>query len=148
MKSLLTAFLILFGATLFAQLPSAKFFNKMKSVDGTEYSSVKQNGTDSITGKKIPLFIQTVTVDKDDSLYGKTKVEIEKLIHQKSYTNLISVNDDGNNLNTYFFDKEPNFEILIFTQDSEDNISLISYSAKDLSKSEKEQMKNMKISSN
>ncbi|PZP48998.1 MAG: hypothetical protein DI598_08855 [Pseudopedobacter saltans] len=145
MKTLLTGLFVFLCSSIFAQLPSTATFKTLKSYKKINFTEVHQDGKDSITNKSIPMFVQTVTFDKESPSYQNALSTINKLTSLKDYQNLTSAKEDDNEIKVYNYDKKPDSEILVFSKDADGNVTFVSISAKNLTKEQKEQMRKVSI---
>lgn len=143
MKTLFILAFLSFGLYANAQVPSDSIFAKYKDSTDVTYTSKQQIGKDTVTGQPIPFFVRTLTVKAINPLYRTILSECEKVIKNKAYDSISSQNENGRKLDAKKYDKGINFEVLIFnrnTEESDYDISIISFTAKNLTESQKTQI--------
>lgn len=140
MKTILTLLLSALTFSLFAQLPSDKIFQKYKNAKGVSYTSANQTGKDSITGKPIPMYMQTITVETANPLYKNILADCETVTKNKNYENVLSHIEEDDKTDVKKYDKGKTFEIIVFTRGEGQEITLMSISAKNLTEAQKKQV--------
>ncbi|WP_447641445.1 MULTISPECIES: DUF4252 domain-containing protein [Chitinophagaceae] len=140
MKIILTLLFSVLTFSLFAQLPSDMIFRKYKNVKNISYTSANQTGKDSTTGKPIPMYMQSITVETTSPLYKNILADCEGIMKNQNYENVLSHQEDGDKTDVKKYDKRRIFEIIVFTRGEDRAFTLMSISAKNLTEAQKKQV--------